>query len=268
MKKALITLLALSSLLPLYCDDLTEIELIVVSRTPRGIYAGEVRANGSPFNFGWYDIGLSRNGKEPIEYIWRADAENGFAIRNAEIGDKGTVYLRDWWKQFESKLSQPNAENPPVVGMLGEVYWRKAEPILIEKSDFVLRFPYVETDSPELFLHKYQGKDKNVIIPSDLNIIEIDSRVFTESGVVSVTIPEGVKKLRGEAFAFCRDLTTIILPSSVTSIAESAFDNCGNLAEIIVYDNNSEYSSREGVLFNINRTTLIKYPEGKQGGIQ
>ena len=74
------------------------------------------------------------------------------------------------------------------------MYWEKAEPILIEKDDFVLRFPYVETDSPEMFLYKYQGKEKNVIIPSDLNIIEIDGRAFKESGVVSVTIPDGVNE--------------------------------------------------------------------------
>ena len=128
MKKALLAILALSSLLTLYSDDLTEIELIIVSKTPRGAYAEinewdewhipEFR------NLGWYDIGLSRNGKEPVEYIWYANNDaNSFAIMKAKIGDKGTVYLQDWGRRYGFELPQPDTENPPVIGMLGEVYW-------------------------------------------------------------------------------------------------------------------------------------------------
>ena len=314
MKKALLIFLAISSLLPIYGDDLTEIELIIVNKTLRGFYSAvnEWDEKGNPEipNWSWCDIGLSRNGKEPIEYIWRAVKDaNSFAIMNAEIGDKGTIYLRDLSKEGRFKLLLPNAENPPVVGMLREVYWRKAEPVLEERGDFILRFPFVETDTPEIFLYKYQGKDKNVIIPSYFNITDIDRHAFTKSGVVSVTIPNGVKRIRREAFSYCGDITTIILPSSlkiidslafmsceslknivlpafvvsigeqafigcknlttlvipssVTSLKGSAFDNCDNLTEIVVDDNNLAYSSIGGVLFNKDKTILMKYPEGK-----
>jgi len=203
----------------------------------------------------------------------------------------------------------PNAKNPSVIGVFGEVYWVRAEPVLIEEGDFVLRSSFVETDSPEMILVKYQGKEKDIIIPGVLNITEIDRRAFTESGAVSVTIPEGVKKIRREAFYNCSDLISVVLPSSlnnigiaafincqnlesiiipenVTSIGENAFyrckslislvipanvtfigrfafATCDNLTEITVLENNSMYSSIGGVLFNKNRTALIKYPEKK-----
>ena len=103
-------------------------ELIVVSRTPRGTFAGEEMPEEFQ-HFGWYEIGLSRNGKDPVEYIWRAGKDpNSYTILEAEIGDKGTVYLDEWEKKHHNmKLPRPNAENPPIIGTLGEVYWEKRE---------------------------------------------------------------------------------------------------------------------------------------------
>jgi len=101
-------------------------ELIVVSRTPRGVYAGEEMPEGYQ-HFGWYEIGLSRNGKEPIEYIWRAGkGPDHFDIMVAEIGDKGTIHFDKWAKQSKIKLPRPNAEKPTSI-MSHEVYWAKRE---------------------------------------------------------------------------------------------------------------------------------------------
>jgi hypothetical protein len=105
-------------------DDYDGIEVIVVSKTPRGAYAGEVLSHELR-NIGWYDIGLSRNGEEPIEYIWRADDEYGYSMLNARIGERGTINLRGWAKERNIKLRRPNAENPPIIGALGEVYWKR-----------------------------------------------------------------------------------------------------------------------------------------------
>ena len=100
----------------------------MVSRTPRGIFAGEEMPEGYQ-HFGWYEIGLSRNGEEPIEYIWRASrSPNHYDIMEAEIGDRGTVYLTEWAKKdHNKKLPRPNAKNPPIIGILGYEYWRKQE---------------------------------------------------------------------------------------------------------------------------------------------
>jgi hypothetical protein len=105
--------------------DYDGIEVIVVNKIPRGAYAGEKMPKEFP-NAGWYDIGLSRSGKEPIEYIWRAgNAPHNYAVLDSVIGDRGTIYLEVWAKYSNKKLPRPNAEKPSIIGMLGEVYWKK-----------------------------------------------------------------------------------------------------------------------------------------------
>ena len=54
------------------------------------------------------------------------------------------------------------------------------------------------------------------------------------------------------------------IPESVTSIGDRAFANCASLNNIIVEPSNSEYSSKDGVLFDKEFVTLITYPAGKE----
>ena len=108
-------------------NDYDGIEVIVVSRTPGGAYAEE-NSQSKSRGIGWYDRGLSRNGEEPVEYIWSAGMGRGSeAIRNAEIGEKGTINLYRYTKKDKTKLPPPNATNPPVIGLFGEVYWERRE---------------------------------------------------------------------------------------------------------------------------------------------
>ena len=52
----------------------------------------------------------------------------------------------------------------------------------------------------------------------------------------------------------------------MSSIENAAFGGCSGLTEITVDDLNTLYTSVAGVLFDMNRTTLIQYPAGKLGG--
>ncbi len=67
------------------------------------------------------------------------------------------------------------------------------------------------------------------------------------------------------AFSNCSSLTSVTIPNSVTIIRDNAFVSCSGLTSFSVAGDNSNYSSKEGVLFNKQQTTLIQYPARKQG---
>ncbi|MCM1365502.1 MAG: leucine-rich repeat domain-containing protein [Faecalibacterium sp.] len=55
-------------------------------------------------------------------------------------------------------------------------------------------------------------------------------------------------------------VSKVVIEKGITSIWSSAFTRCVNLTSIVVDDNNEDYSSEDGVLFNKSKTTLIQYP--------
>lgn len=83
------------------------------------------------------------------------------------------------------------------------------------------------------------------------------------SNLTSIEIPASVTTIGEEAFNNTA-LTSIEIPASVTSIGNGAFIDCEKLTSITVAEGNANYSNdTNGVLFNKDKTTLIKYPKGK-----
>ena len=82
--------------------------------------------------------------------------------------------------------------------------------------------------------------------------------------LTSITIPDSVTSIGDEAFWNCSSLTSITIPESVTSIGHYAFLWCSSLTNINVSDNNRNYCSIDGVLFNKDKTEIINYPKGKE----
>ncbi|MDR1591450.1 MAG: leucine-rich repeat protein [Prevotellaceae bacterium] len=78
----------------------------------------------------------------------------------------------------------------------------------------------------------------------------------------SYIIPESVKTIGERAF-IAGKLTSVTIGNSVTSIGNYAFEYCGGLTGIDVAAGNLHYSSLNGVLFNKDKNTLIRYPAGK-----
>ena len=108
------------------------------------------------------------------------------------------------------------------------------------------------------------GKQGAYTIPNSVTSIG-ESAFHGCSGLTSVTIPNSVTSIGSNAFWECIGLTSVTIPNSVTSIGNYAFRECSGLTEINVDENNTAYSSIDGVLFNKSQTGLIQYPGGKQG---
>ena len=79
--------------------------------------------------------------------------------------------------------------------------------------------------------------------------------------IKTVTINSGVTSIGKNAFKYCYNLKTINISDSVTSIGEDAFGNCQSISSISVDSANACYTTDGyGVLFDKNKTNLIKYP--------
>ncbi len=80
--------------------------------------------------------------------------------------------------------------------------------------------------------------------------------------LTSVTICEGVTSIGEHAFIHCIGMTSAAIPASVTSIAQNAFSLCESMLSIEVAQENAQYSSIGGALFDKEGTTLITCPPG------
>lgn len=88
---------------------------------------------------------------------------------------------------------------------------------------------------------------------------------FPQGKEGSYSIPKTVNKIEKYAFSNRGGLTSITIPANITDIGKDAFFGCSNLTSIEVDQNNRNYSSADGVLFNKSKSELIRYPRGKNG---
>lgn len=95
-----------------------------------------------------------------------------------------------------------------------------------------------------------------ISLPDTLKTI---GRYALPGDIGEISVPEGVTSLD---LTNCYQLKSIYVPASVT---ELFVESCYWLEKITVAEGNPNYSSREGVLFNKDGTTLICYPSQKSG---
>lgn len=91
--------------------------------------------------------------------------------------------------------------------------------------------------------------------------------VYPKSREGSVIIKEGVTDIYNGAFNYCQKLESITIPDSVTYIGNIVFSSCRTLKTINVSPGNTNYSSKDGMLFNKDFSTLIVCPNGKIGAV-
>ena len=96
------------------------------------------------------------------------------------------------------------------------------------------------------------------------DVTVIDEYAFYNcSSLTNIEIPNGIIKISYRAFTDCLNLTYIFIPKSVSSISQEAFYAMGKLQCIEVDSSNEFYISQDGVLFNKEKTILIRYPQMK-----
>ena len=105
--------------------------------------------------------------------------------------------------------------------------------------------------------------DTFYIIPDSVTSIEDSAFAYCDI-LESVIIPDGIISIGESAFFYCDQIKIFTIPKSVENIGLNAFQYCRALENITVDLNNKHYSSLDGVLFNKDKSVLIKYPTNNE----
>ena len=77
------------------------------------------------------------------------------------------------------------------------------------------------------------------------------------------TIPRKVRVIQDFAFRRNTDVETIFIHSKIEKIGIGAFLDCKNLSAIVVDEENPDFCSEDGILYNKDKTCLIQFPANK-----
>ncbi|HTO16736.1 MAG TPA: leucine-rich repeat domain-containing protein [Edaphocola sp.] len=105
-------------------------------------------------------------------------------------------------------------------------------------------------------------KDSTYIIPNNIRTIGNDA-FFGNNYLKTIIISDSVQNIGKTAFSECHGLSIVQLGKSLNEIGYEAFENCPNLKSFQVDFNNKHFSSQSGVLYDKNKTKLIRYPTSK-----
>ncbi len=126
---------------------------------------------------------------------------------------------------------------------------------------------------------------KTVSLPDSLATstasVVIADNAFQNCPIVTATVPAvaigavscddletltiTVGEIAEDAFVNCPNLIDVTVCAGVTNIAEAAFVSVDSIVSITVDAANARYSSENGILFNKDKTTLLRYPACKSG---
>ncbi len=144
-------------------------------------------------------------------------------------------------------------------------------------------YSYAELEDGTLEIMSYFGNDTELVVPTEIDgkrVTRIGHRAFNGcSSLRSIELPESVTSVGGHAFYGCSSLKSIKLPASLSSMPKETdededysvyvpvFSGCSSLKEIIVDENNANYESKDGILYEKGQKYLIYCPQGKVGDI-
>lgn len=105
---------------------------------------------------------------------------------------------------------------------------------------------YTVNNDEHVTVTGYLGSGGDLIIPASIDAKPV-------SGIESLPFPGA------------GSLTSLSIPATVLSITDEKFVGCDDLESIRVDADNVEYSSLNGVLFDKNRETLLRFPPAGEG---
>ena len=239
----------------------------------------ELMTDTLQFNFAFFDkssqLKITTNGGQTAVNYWNNyfarnnfivevkpssyDKNNDLTFGDGDVSEYRTLnyYVEDNVYQeivkYGSNISVPKYINQQTTGVL---YFDKE---LTEKIDIDT---FKVTDNIDIYTQK----------------ATLDKLTFENVGVgviYSISLNDGVagevilpNQYENSASLIISDfsnsqITSVTIPENVIGVTAMAFKDCSNLSEVNVIDENSKFSSIDGILYNKEKTKLVYYPFAK-----
>ena len=111
---------------------------------------------------------------------------------------------------------------------------------------------------------KYVGEIRKAVVKDGVTTIGSDA--FGECrNLQEISLADSVTEFGDYAFFRCSSLVTLCLPAGLTELDPEIFRSCFRLASLTASPENPAYTSREGVIYSKDGSTLCCYPQGRLG---
>lgn len=131
--------------------------------------------------------------------------------------------------------------------------------------DPIENFVYQIDSDQSVCILRYRGSEETVLIPAQIEgrpVKTILQQAFACTGIVRISLPEGIERIAPETFALCESLQHVSLPASVRMISPDAFKGCELLREIEFPRGNDYYFVEDGILYDRRVPALVLCPPG------
>ena len=102
---------------------------------------------------------------------------------------------------------------------------------------------------------------KNAVYTTYPTVTTIGDHAFAGcENLTEITLSNNVTTVGLEAFANCEALQTVQLGDNTSTFKERPFYHCTAIRSFLVSENNQNFSSEDGILFDKDKTILIRFP--------
>ena len=228
----------------------------------KGLFGSEAQAASEKYDVYTYEVGSDGT----VTITGSDDSAQGAITIPSQIDGKPVTSIGNYAFHGCSSLTSITIPNSvTIIGNIAFEWCKKLTQINVDKANTTyssVNGVLFNKDKTELIRYPEGKADTSYAIPNGVTSIG-DWAFQSCNSLTSITIPDSVTSIGTMAFEDCSSLTSITIPDSVTSIDRHAFFVCRKLNQINVDTANTAYSSVNGVLFNKEKTKLIRYPEGK-----
>ena len=190
--------------------------------------------------------------------------ETYIAIVCGDVNGDGNVNLTDLVKVKSHLIGKEILEKEKGIAADVDANGRVTSTDILNLKRLLVRI----IEEREIFEKKYRNNEyeyKKNTLTNKIGITElIDTKASGTLQIPSKIDGNEVKEIENFLGENSK-ITKVTIPTGIEKINSIAFSGLKNLQEIEVSGLNQNYSSKEGILYNKAKDTIVSYPRGKEG---